>query len=244
MAIPGETTLDDAIAFAKCHLKAMSMKGEFRSPMAEQVARALDIPLPRFPRRLETMNYLAEYEQEDEHDSTVLELARLDFELVRSVHLKELKALSLWWRDLYDSVKLSYARDRLVESYVWTCSLFHEEDYSRARIMFAKVFGLLSLMDDTYDVHATLEECFSILPKYLRMFYIKLLSTFDELEDSLEPHEKYRMPYTKNALWSEYYLREAKWANDKYTPGFAEQLEVSIMSSLLAQLTHTQHSLS
>uniref|UniRef100_A0A0D9VU95 Terpene synthase n=1 Tax=Leersia perrieri TaxID=77586 RepID=A0A0D9VU95_9ORYZ len=247
MATPGETTLYDTIVFTTCQLKAMSIKGELGSPMAEQVARFLDIPLPRFPRRLETMNYLIEYEQDDRHDSMVLELSRLDFELVKSIHIKELKALSLWWRDIYNSVKLSYARDRLVESYYWTCSVFHEEDDSRARIMFAKVFGFLSLMDDTYDVHATLEECcrlneaiqrwdesaVSILPKYLRMFYIKLLNTFDELEDNLEPHEKYRVSYTINAfkLSSEYFLREAKWSNDNYTPSFTEQLEVSIMSS-------------
>uniref|UniRef100_A0A0D3FIQ8 Terpene synthase N-terminal domain-containing protein n=1 Tax=Oryza barthii TaxID=65489 RepID=A0A0D3FIQ8_9ORYZ len=247
MAAPREIALDDIIAFARCHLKALSMDGELKSPLAEQVSRALDIPLPRFPRRLETMSYLVEYEQEDEHDDMLLELARLEFELARCLHLEELKALSLWWRELYESVKLSYARDRLVESYFWTCGVFHEEEYSRARIMFAKVFGLLSLMDDTYDVHATLEECYklneaiqrwdegaiSILPEYLRMFYIKLLSNFDELEASLEPHEKFRVSYAKNAfkLSSEYYLREAKWSNTKYMPSFAEHLEVSVMSS-------------
>ncbi|KAF0911911.1 hypothetical protein E2562_012738 [Oryza meyeriana var. granulata] len=222
MATPGETNLDDAIAFARCHLEAT--KGEFRSPMAEQVSRALQIPLPRFPRRLETMNYLSEYEKEDEHNAMLLEFARLDFDLAKSLHLKELKTLSLWWRELYDSVKLNYARDRLVESYLWICAVFHGEDYSRARIMFAKVFGFLSLMDDTYDVHATLEECcklneaiqrwdesaVSILPKYLHVFYIKLLSNFDELKDSLEPHERYRMSYARNAVKSsKNYLRHA-----------------------------------
>ncbi|XP_040377952.1 eudesmanediol synthase-like [Oryza brachyantha] len=244
-ATPNEASLNYAIAFARRHLEAM--KDELTPPMAKQVSRALDIPLPRFPRRHETMNYLAEYEKEDEHNSMLLELARLDFDLARSLHLKELKTLSMWWRELYDSVKLSYARDRLVESYLWICGVFHEEDYSRARIMFAKFFGLLSLMDDTYDVHATLDECFklneaiqrwdesavSILPKYLRVFYIKLLNNFNELEDSLEPHEKYRISYTRNAfkLSSEYYLREAKWSNENYAPSFAEQLEVSSMSS-------------
>jgi hypothetical protein len=44
-------------------------------------------------------------------------------------------------------VKLNYARDRLVENYFWTCGVF------------AKTFGLSSLMDDTYDVYATVEEC-------------------------------------------------------------------------------------
>uniref|UniRef100_I1PBH6 Uncharacterized protein n=2 Tax=Oryza glaberrima TaxID=4538 RepID=I1PBH6_ORYGL len=63
--------------------------------MAEQVSRALDIPLPRTPKLLETMRYITEYEQEEAHDSVVLDLARLDFELIRSLYLKELKTLSL-----------------------------------------------------------------------------------------------------------------------------------------------------
>lgn len=95
MAAPGEIALDDIIVLARCHLEAMSKKGELKSSLAEQVSRALDIPLPRFPRRLETMSYLTEYEQEDEHDDMLLELARLEFELARSLHLEELKALSL-----------------------------------------------------------------------------------------------------------------------------------------------------
>ncbi|KAL6648102.1 hypothetical protein ACP70R_012326 [Stipagrostis hirtigluma subsp. patula] len=157
MATPGEEVLDEAISFSKRHLE--SMRGKLKSPMADQVSRALDIPLPRFPKRLETMHYIAEYEQEAAHNASLLELARLEFNLARSCHLKELRDLTLWWKDLYHNVKLSYARDRLVENYFWTCCVFHEEEYSRARMMFAKTFGLLSLMDDTYDVYATLEEC-------------------------------------------------------------------------------------
>lgn len=56
-------------------------------------------------------------------------------------------------------MKLPYARDRVVEAYFWTCGMLHEEEYSHARILFAKTFGMVSLLDDTFDVHATLEEC-------------------------------------------------------------------------------------
>jgi hypothetical protein len=70
-------------------------------------------------------------------------------------------------------VKLSYARDRLVEN----CGVFHEEEYSRARMLFAKTFGMLSLMDDTYDVYATLEECHVLneaIQRYIGCFIWKL----------------------------------------------------------------------
>ncbi|CAL4914513.1 unnamed protein product [Urochloa decumbens] len=245
MAIPGELVLDEAISFSRRHLQAM--KGKLASPLEEQVSRALDIPLPRLPKRLETMHYVVEYEKEEGHDPMLQELARLDFDLVRSLHLKELRALSLWWKELYGDVKLSYARDRLVENYFWTCGVFHEEEYSRARMLFAKTFGLLSLMDDTYDVYATLEECHilneaiqrwdesavSTLPEYMKTFYINLVRNFQAFEDSLQPDEKYRVSYAKKAfkLSSKYYLDEAKWCSEKYAPSFKEHVEVSVMSS-------------
>ncbi|KQJ98123.1 alpha-humulene synthase [Brachypodium distachyon] len=256
MAAPGEVALDDAIAFAKGHLIEAIKEGKLvRSPiLAEQISRALDIALPRFTRRLETMHYIGEYEQEAAaHDDTLLELARLNFNLVRSLHLKELKALCLWWRDLYDTVKLPYARDRMVEIYFWTCGMLHEEEYSTARMLFAKTFGMVSLLDDTFDVHATLEECHklnqamqrweesevSILPEYLHMLYIKTLSNFKEFEDALEPSHKYRMSYAKKAykLSSEYYLREAILSSERYRPSFKEHEEISIMTSGLPMLT-------
>jgi eudesmane-5,11-diol synthase len=90
---PEEKVLDDAIAFARSHL-VEAMIGELRSPMVEQVSRSFDIPLPRFSRRLESMHYIAEYGQEEEgHDAQILELARLEFELVRSLHLRELREI-------------------------------------------------------------------------------------------------------------------------------------------------------
>jgi hypothetical protein len=93
VAVPGEDVLDDAIAFARTHLE--SMKGNLASPIADQICRALDIPLPRYMPQLETKHFITEYEQEDGHNATLLELARLDYCLTRSAHLKELRTVCL-----------------------------------------------------------------------------------------------------------------------------------------------------
>jgi len=248
MAVPGEAVLDDAMAFARRHLEADAARGKLRSPLAEQVCRALETPGPRFMRRLETMHYITEYEREEGHNATVLELARLDLNLVRSLHLKELRSLTLWWRNLYNDVKLPYARDRIVEPYFYACGIFHEEENSHIRIVFTKVFVLLGLMDDTYDVHATLEECQMLneaiqrwdetaatsLPKYMRMLYIKTLRNINGIEDILEPFEKYRMmAYIQKQykLQSNNYLQEAKWSNGKHIPSLKEHADVTLMST-------------
>jgi len=253
MAVPGEMVLDDAIAFTRHHLEAG--KGKLRSPLAEQVSRALEIPLPRSMRQLETMHYITEYEKEEPHDIKMLELARLNFNILRSVHLKELKALSLWWRDLYDNVKLTYSRDRIVESYFYSFGVFPGEESSIARIILTRVFGLLVLLDDTFDVQATLEESqmfdealqrwdesmVSLLPEYLQLFYTRTLSNFNEIEDMLEPHDKYRMAYVKKEykLQSKNSIQQAIWFTQNCMPTFKEHLNVSVMATGLPLLFFT-----
>lgn len=61
------------------------MKGNLRSPVAEQVSRALDHPLPRFTKQLEAMHYIIEHPQEDTHDGTLLELAKLHSNLMHEI---------------------------------------------------------------------------------------------------------------------------------------------------------------
>ncbi|CAL4987800.1 unnamed protein product [Urochloa decumbens] len=251
MAVPGEDVLDDAIAFTRSYLEAM--KSNLGSPIGSQVSRALDIPLPRYMPPLETMHYITEYEQEEDHNATVLELARLEYNITRSLHLKELREFCLWFKDLYKNVKLTYSRDRGVELYFWSFGMLQGKENSRARIMFSKILALISLMDDTYDVYATFDECkkfyqatqrwdeseVSVLPEYLRIFYIRTLRVFNEFEDDLEPEERYRVTYVKKEyiLLSKYYLEEVKWCNKNYMPSFKEQVELSSMSSSAPVLT-------
>lgn len=46
----------------------------------------------------------------------------------------------------------------MVECYFCAYVVYYEKEYARARMMLAKKIMLISLLDDTYDVHATLEE--------------------------------------------------------------------------------------
>ncbi|TVU46954.1 hypothetical protein EJB05_06528, partial [Eragrostis curvula] len=257
IAIPGEKALDDAIAFTKRHLEGT--KDKLKSPLAEQVSRAFDIPLPRISRRVENMHYVAEYGQEEAHDAALLELARLDFELVRCLHLKEL-SLTLWWRELYNDVKLPYARDRIVEVFFWACGVIPEEENSRARVIFVKVFAYASLVDDTYDVHATLEESqkfneaiqrqvLSILQivSFCGTRSLLTLCRWDERAVSVVP-EYLRTLYLRtlqgfkefegmlepNEKYRMPYVIKA--ANESHEPSFAEHVRVSTFSSGLPML--------
>ena len=63
-----------------------------------------------------------------------------------------------WWKDSKWMEELSFARDRIVESYIWALGICHESKYSHGRIIMAKLAALVTVLDDTYDAYATLDE--------------------------------------------------------------------------------------
>ncbi|BAS88665.1 Os04g0341500, partial [Oryza sativa Japonica Group] len=80
--------------------------------------------------------------------------------ILQNKHLKQSIILIFrWWKDLYGYVELSHVRDRAVESYLWSYALFYEENLTLTRMILAKIIVFIVLMDDTYDDHATIEEC-------------------------------------------------------------------------------------
>uniref|UniRef100_A0A6I9RJN4 Alpha-humulene synthase-like n=1 Tax=Elaeis guineensis var. tenera TaxID=51953 RepID=A0A6I9RJN4_ELAGV len=148
--------LDEALNFAKVHLK--SIESQLIPPLATQVLYALEMPLHRRMRRLEAKNYISIYQEDEAQIKVVLELAKLDFHMLQSIHREEVKSISMWWKALGLAKKLTFCRDRVVECYFWILGIYFEPHYSRARIYMTKVIALLSIMDDIYDAYGTREE--------------------------------------------------------------------------------------
>lgn len=65
---------------------------------------------------------------------------------------------SRWWTNFNFKEKLPFARDRWVECYFWGLGLYFEPQYALARTILTKVFSLMIVLDDIYDVYGTLEE--------------------------------------------------------------------------------------
>lgn len=56
------------------------------------------------------------------------------------------------------STKLSFARDRLVESYIWMVGIIPQPQFGYCRIEVAKAIQLISVIDDIYDIYGTVHE--------------------------------------------------------------------------------------
>ena len=49
------------------------------------------------------------------------------------------------------------------------------------------------------------ENNISFLPEYMKKFFLKVTRNFEEFEDELEPHEKYRVAYVRKAVCNNNY---------------------------------------
>lgn len=152
----GEDILDEALAFSRSHLEGLADQSS--PPMSIRIKNALKHAYPRGISRIETRQYISYYEEEDLHDQTLLEFAKIDFNLLQILHRKELCQVFRWYSNLELDLKVPYARNRTVESYLWAVGAYFEPRYSQARIRLAIVVILLTLVDDTYDAFGTIEE--------------------------------------------------------------------------------------
>ncbi|XP_059664106.1 probable terpene synthase 9 [Cornus florida] len=237
LGMHGEEDLEEAMNFSTKHLK--SSIGKLEMGQAEQVQRSLDMPLYWRMPKSEARNFIDVYSVDDAKSPVLLELAKLDYNIVQSVYQKELKELSKWWRDLGFKEKLSFSRDRLMENYLWAMGTIFEPQFSKCRMGITKFVCLLTAIDDMYDIYGSLDELESFtdavnrwdtnamddLPEYMKICYLAMFNFGNEIAyDGLKEHGLNTLPYIKEE-WANLcgsYLIEARWFHSCYTPTFDE----------------------
>ncbi|KAF7851471.1 hypothetical protein BT93_L3816 [Corymbia citriodora subsp. variegata] len=101
--LEGEAILDEAWNFAYKHLKNLNLN-KVPTNLASNVSHALDLPIHWRPNRLEARWFMDMYEKQQDMIPSLLKLAKLDFNLVQSIHRKELSSLARW--DIIDVDRL------------------------------------------------------------------------------------------------------------------------------------------
>lgn len=93
LAVHGEDLLDEAIDFTTAHLQSIASNSSNRSE-AEQILHVLKWPVYKAVPRIETRRFISIYENDPSHDHVLLKLAKLDFNILQSLHKEELHELS------------------------------------------------------------------------------------------------------------------------------------------------------
>ncbi|KAJ4978941.1 hypothetical protein NE237_009721 [Protea cynaroides] len=245
LAVEGECILEEAKHFTKTTLKKIN--GNMESNLEKQVNHALELPLHWRMPRLEARWYIDVYEKKENSVPALIELAKLDFNTVQAVHQENAADLSMWWKNLGLRDELNFARDSLIQSFLWALGQNHEPQYSDFRIELGKVNILITTIDDVYDVYGSLEElelftdaveswdvkAMEQLPDYMKICFLALFNTVNEL--AYFHLKKFRfdsLPFLKKA-WiglCKSYLLEAKWYYNSHKTTLEEYLNNAVVS--------------
>ncbi|XP_043692888.1 alpha-terpineol synthase, chloroplastic-like [Telopea speciosissima] len=157
LAVEGENILDEAKGLTRTALE--KMKGDMEPRLAKQVIHALEFPLHWRMPWLEARWYIDIYDKKENSIPTLIELAKLNFNILQSVHHKELVELSRWWENLGFRDHLGFnIRDSVAQAFFGTLGMNPEPQFSNFRIDLTKIIMLIALVDDVYDVYGSLEE--------------------------------------------------------------------------------------
>ncbi|OVA10094.1 Terpene synthase [Macleaya cordata] len=162
-AFEGEEILDEAQKFTTTHLKVQLIKANSiishnKQNLSKQVSHALELPLHWRVPRAEARWFIDTYKTMQDMDPSLLEFARLDFNMVQATYQEDLKYVSRWWRELGLSEALGFARDRLVENFLWAVGFNFEPRFRNFRRQLTKVNSLITTIYDIYDVYGSLDE--------------------------------------------------------------------------------------
>ncbi|KAF5188255.1 Terpene synthase [Thalictrum thalictroides] len=239
LSVNGEDVLEEALKYTTTCLK--SIESHFDIILAKQVQHALAIPLHWRMPRIEARNFIDVYDRDDKKHAVLLQLAKLDFNLVQSIHQRNLSDLSWWWSDLGFKEKLTFSRDRLVENFIWAMGIAHEPQYSKCREGLTKFICILTAIDDVYDIYGSLDELELFteavcrwdisategLPPYMKTSYLAMLNLVNIISNNIKRDHgidvsRHIVEEWKNLCKS--YLKEARWFYNGYTPTLEEYL--------------------
>ncbi|XP_062076059.1 (+)-alpha-pinene synthase, chloroplastic-like [Humulus lupulus] len=259
-----ENILEEARVFTTEYLKKYMIMMEQNKLLCKDdnnmvllVRHALEIPLHWRTTKTEARWFIDVYERRKDmnnnnnnnnnNNSTLLEFAKLDFNMVQSIYQEDLKHLSRWWSHSKLGEKMDYARDRLVEAFLWQIGVRFEPEFSYFRRISARLYVLITVIDDIYDVYGTLEElelftnaverwdvkAIDELPDYMKMPFFTLFNTINEMAYDLLGEQNFvNVKFLKNT-WAELcrcYLHEAKWFYSGYKPTLKEYIDNAWLS--------------
>nr|QOP57502.1 terpene synthase 27a [Tripterygium wilfordii] len=265
LGVDGEVILDEAKEFSSKNLRALLGRLESTSiDVAEQVKQSLQIPLFWRMPRVEARNFIDFYQKKDVKSSTLLELAKLDFNLVQSTYQQELKELSKWWENLGFKQKLSFTRDRLMQSYFSTTGITFKPQFSKARIAATKFINIVNTIDDIHDYYGSQDDlklfdsavkrwdlaAMEELPDYMKICYFAMYNLVNELAYDVLINQGIDVLPCLREAWTKFCgaaFVESQWCYTGYTPSMDDYLKncwisIGVHGSLNFARAHQQGS--
>ncbi|KAI9114139.1 hypothetical protein K1719_014789 [Acacia pycnantha] len=241
LALESENILEEVRTFAINSLKkSASTKLLNSSDVSKHMVHhhALELPSHWRVEWFQVKRHIKELEKNHNNYHILLELAKLNFNIVQANLQKEVKELSRWWKNLGLEKELNFARNRMVESFTCAAGVSYEPKFKCLRKWLTKVINFVLVIDDIYDVYASFEELkqFTLgvdrwdanelqkLPKCMRICFQALNDV--TMETAFLPHIKKAWKDFCKSLYG-----EAEWYKEGYIPYLQEYLHNAWISS-------------
>ncbi|XP_074558239.1 (3S,6E)-nerolidol synthase 1-like [Curcuma longa] len=248
----GEFILYRANEFSSRHLRSYmaSLGPEF----AVAIDQVLEAPSHMTLQRFRARQYLDSHNLY--HNLNVRELGEMDFTMLQSLHQKELKEVTRWWKKSGLGQELKFARDQSLKWFTWTMTCLPNPKFSSYRVVLSKIIAFVYLLDDIFDVEGSMDDLhlfvqaierwdhssMNSLPNYMRACFMALNNTINEIaEIVLKEHGWNPIEYLKKS-WiqlSNAFLVEAKWLSKDQVPTMDDYMKIAtITCGVPAALMH------
>ncbi|KAH9330490.1 hypothetical protein KI387_002598, partial [Taxus chinensis] len=265
VSFPGETVMEEAKVFCTAYLNQILGKhgrthiSGYPEWLIKEVKYVLVYDWRHTFSRWEARNYIEIYEQDNSwflsqsNGEKILELGKLEFNILQSVYQIEMKALSRWWIDsgVPNLIKI---RERTIELFLWAISAADELEFSKSRIVIAKITTLITIFDDLFDDYASLEELKIITKAVVQGWDVSLLqnipNNFKEIllfifktvrefaSTATERQGRDMMPHITKA-WADYMmknLQQAQWRINGVVPKFKDYIKNASITTGFGQI--------
>ncbi|KAK7272467.1 hypothetical protein RJT34_29077 [Clitoria ternatea] len=249
----GDDILEEAYDLAYTRLNSLANNPS----LAAQINYCLRRPHNKSISRSEARYHMTLHQQDPSHNQILLTFAKLDFNILQKLHQREIGIITKWWKNSDFVKKVPYARDRLVESYVWPLAMSCEPEHSIGRMFLGRVVGVIALLDDTYDAYGTVQELelfteaiqrwdiriVASLPQCMKVVFDAIVELCGDMElvTTHSGKSSFVVPHFKRAVCEllKAYMVEAQWCHEGYTPTYDEYKSNGVVTSTLPLFTTT-----
>ncbi|XP_034691748.1 (3S,6E)-nerolidol synthase 1-like [Vitis riparia] len=246
LCMKGEDILEEIGNFSSQLLNAWNTHNDHSQ--ARIVRNTLGHPHHKSLARFMAKSFLSDFQGNDGWVNVFRELAKMDFNVVKSIHQKEMLQVSKWWKDLGLAKELKFARNQPLKWYMWPLAVLPDPSLSEQRVELTKPISLVYIIDDIFDVHGTLDEltlfteavnrweyaAVEQLPDYMKICFNALNGITNEISSKVYNDHGWNPMESLRKAWAclcNAFLVEAKWFADGHVPKADEYLKNGVISS-------------
>ncbi|XP_054778985.1 (3S,6E)-nerolidol synthase 1-like [Prosopis cineraria] len=248
LSMEGEDDLEEVGNFAY-HLLS-SWRSRFHDHHeANVIANTLKYPVHKSLPRFTPRSFLFPKSQLDNGWLMPLQnLSQMDTQIVNSINLQEIYAVSKWWKGLGLAKDMKFTRDEPIKWYMWSMACLTDACFSEERIEITKPLSLVYIIDDIFDVYGSMDELSLFLdavnrwdlgateqlPDYMKACFKALYDITNEFSIKVQNKHGWNPINTLIKSWVRLcnaFWEEAKWFSSGKLPNAEEYLKNGIVST-------------